>query len=84
MRERDDTKAKKADQKKDKIIRRELASVLTSGTLVDGGMLQDDMATYCAAIKETERDGRPCFGIAFVDTATAQFQLSRRSWMTPI
>ncbi|KAI7104074.1 DNA mismatch repair protein Msh6, partial [Hortaea werneckii] len=67
MRERSD-----ADKKKEeKIIRRELSSVLTSGTLVDGGMLQDDMATYCAAIKETEKDGRPCFGIAFVDTATA-------------
>nr|OQO17736.1 hypothetical protein B0A51_14358 [Rachicladosporium sp. CCFEE 5018] len=74
MREREE-KGKK-DKKEDKIIRRELAVVLTSGTLVDGGMLQDDMATYCAAIKETERDGRPCFGIAFVDTATAQFHLA--------
>ncbi|EMC94639.1 hypothetical protein BAUCODRAFT_111690 [Baudoinia panamericana UAMH 10762] len=72
MRERDDGGKKKEE----KVIRRELASVLTSGTLVDGGMLQDDMATYCAAIKEVERDGRPCFGIAFVDTATAQFHLA--------
>lgn len=71
MRERD-----MKGKKEEKIIRRELASVLTSGTLVDGGMLQDDMATYCAAIKETERDGKPCFGIAFVDTATAQFHLA--------
>lgn len=71
MRERD-LKGKKEE----KIIRRELSTVLTSGTLVDGGMLQDDMATYCAAIKETERDGKPCFGIAFVDTATAQFHLT--------
>jgi DNA mismatch repair protein MSH6 len=47
MRERDDKKSKKEE----KVIRRELASVLTSGTLVDGGMLQDDMATYCVAIK---------------------------------
>jgi DNA mismatch repair protein MSH6 len=72
MRERGDSKSKKEE----KVIRRELATVLTSGTLVDGGMLQDDMATYCAAIKETERDGKPCFGIAFVDTATAQFHLT--------
>ena len=71
MRERGDK-----GKKEEKIIRRELASVLTSGTLVDGGMLQDDMATYCAAIKETEKDGKPCFGIAFVDTATAQFHLA--------
>jgi DNA mismatch repair protein MSH6 len=63
-------------KKEEKIIRRELASVLTSGTLVDGGMLQDDMATYCAAIKESEIDGKPAFGIAFVDTATAQFHLA--------
>ena len=73
MRERVD----KSNKKEEKVIRRELASVLTAGTLVDGGMLQDDMATYCAAIKETEIDGRPAFGIAFVDTATAQFHLSQ-------
>lgn len=63
-------------KKEEKVIRRELASVLTSGTLVEGSMLQDDMATYCAAIKESELDGKPHFGIAFVDTATAQFQLT--------
>ncbi|KKY16592.1 putative dna mismatch repair protein [Diplodia seriata] len=62
-------------KKEDKIIRRELSSVLTSGTLVDGSMLQDDMSTYCVAIKEIDRDNHPVFGIAFVDTATAQFQL---------
>jgi len=71
MRERDD-KAKKGD----KIIRRELACILTGGTLVDGSMLQDDMATYCAAIKESTVDGKPTFGIAFVDAATGQFYLS--------
>ena len=71
MRERD-TKAKKAD----KIIRRELACILTAGTLVDGSMLQDDMATYCAAIKESVIDGTPAFGIAFVDAATGQFFIS--------
>ena len=37
--------------KEDKIIKRELASVLTGGTLVDEAMLQDDMSTYCVAIK---------------------------------
>ena len=73
MRERGD---KAVNKKEEKVIRRELASVLTSGTLVDGGMLQDDMATYCAAIKEAERDSKPAFGIAFVDTATAQFHLA--------
>ena len=73
MRERDGDKAKKQD----KIIRRELACVLTGGTLVDGSMLQDDMATYCAAIKESTIDDRPAFGIAFVDAATGQFFVSQ-------
>ena len=63
-------------KKVDKIIRRELACILTAGTLVDGSMLQDDMATYCAAIKESVVDGKPAFGIAFVDAATGQFFLS--------
>ncbi|KAK6860821.1 hypothetical protein PG995_004457 [Apiospora arundinis] len=72
MRERDGGKAKKED----KIIRRELACILTGGTLVDGAMLQDDMATYCAAIKESVVDGQPAFGIAFVDAATGQFFIS--------
>lgn len=72
MRERDATKAKKQD----KIIRRELACILTGGTLVDGSMLQDDMATYCVAIKESVIDDHPVFGISFVDAATGQFFLS--------
>ncbi|KAF3065765.1 DNA mismatch repair protein msh6 [Daldinia childiae] len=72
MRERGDVKAKKQD----KIIRRELACILTGGTLVDGSMLQDDMATYCVAIKESVVDDHPAFGIAFVDAATGQFFIS--------
>ncbi|KAI1206957.1 DNA mismatch repair protein Msh6 [Annulohypoxylon truncatum] len=72
MRERVDVKAKKQD----KIIRRELACILTGGTLVDGSMLQGDMATYCVAIKESVVDDHPAFGIAFVDAATGQFFIS--------
>jgi DNA mismatch repair protein MSH6 len=76
MRERGgDIKKTAAAKKADKVIRRELASVLTSGTLVDTGMLQNEMSTYCMAAKEIDRDGLPAFGVAFVDTATAQFQL---------
>ncbi|CAL5873702.1 uncharacterized protein PFLUO_LOCUS7984 [Penicillium psychrofluorescens] len=71
MRERDGKKGKE-----DKIIKRELACVLTSGTLVEGSMLQDDMSTYCVAIKEAIVDDCPAFGLAFVDTATGQFFLS--------
>ncbi|CAZ83140.1 unnamed protein product [Tuber melanosporum] len=62
--------------KEEKIIRRELACVLTGGTLVDESMLQDEMATYCVAIKESFREKEPSFGIAFVDTATGEFSLS--------
>jgi len=76
MRERGEKTGAKKPQKEEKVIRRELAAVLTGGTLVDGGMLQDDMATFCAAIKESEVDGLPAFGVAFVDTATGQFQLT--------
>lgn len=75
MRERD-AKGPKAVKKEDKIIRRELACILTGGTLVDGSMLQDDMAVYCAAIKESNIDGKPAFGISFVDAATGQFFVS--------
>ena len=74
MRERDGPAAKKT--KDDKVIHRELTCVLTSGTLVDGGMLQDDMSTYCVSIKEGAVDDRPAFGVAFVDAATGQFFLS--------
>ena len=76
MRERDAQKPSKK-QKEDKVIRRELSSVLTGGTLVEGSMLTDDMSTYCVAIKEVDRDNLPAFGIAFVDTATAQFHLTQ-------
>lgn len=72
MRERQDKSGKKAD----KIITRELACILTGGTLVDGGMLQDDMAAYCVAIKESVVNDLPAFGIAFTDTATGRFYLS--------
>ena len=72
MRERDDKKASKDD----KIIKRELACVLTSGTLVNSAMLQDDLATYCVSIKESEDDCCPAFGISFVDAATGQFFLT--------
>ena len=75
MRERDG-KIPGKPVKEEKVIRRELACVLTSGTLVDGGMLQDDMSTFCVSIKESTVDDLPAFGIAFVDTATGQFFLT--------
>ncbi|ROT36318.1 DNA mismatch repair protein msh6 [Sodiomyces alkalinus F11] len=76
MRERGGDDAAK-NKKADKVIRRELACILTAGTLVDGSMLQDDLATYCAAIKESVIGGVPHIGIAFVDCATGQFYLTQ-------
>ena len=76
MRERDEEAPKKKPTKDDKIIKRELACVLTAGTLVDGTMLQEDMATYCVAVKESEVDDLPAFGVAFVDAATGQFHIT--------
>jgi DNA mismatch repair protein MSH6 len=73
MRDREESNPK---AKVDKIIHRELSCVLTAGTLVDESMLQDEMSTYCVAIKEELVDGLPAFGISFVDTATGQFFLT--------
>ncbi|KAF9189926.1 DNA mismatch repair protein msh6 [Haplosporangium sp. Z 767] len=76
MRERDGAVAKSVQ----KVIRRELHSILTAGTLTDSGLLTNDMATYCMAIKEINRPGAEHlptqFGIAFVDTSTAEFNLA--------
>ncbi|GAA6018493.1 hypothetical protein JCM11491_006423 [Sporobolomyces phaffii] len=60
------------------IVRRELKSVLTSGTIVDGTMLTDDMSNHCVAIKE-ELSGSstlPSFGVCVLDASTAEFSLS--------
>ncbi|TPX61213.1 hypothetical protein PhCBS80983_g01244 [Powellomyces hirtus] len=74
MRDRERTTAKTSENK---IINRELTCILTTGTLIDAGLLTNDMGTYCMAIKETlEADHLPpSYGIAFVDTATAEFSL---------
>jgi DNA mismatch repair protein MSH6 len=51
------------DSKKEKVIRRELTAVLTTGTLIDGGMLTSDMSTYCMCVKEMTGGN---YGITFV------------------
>eukprot|EP00842_Homolaphlyctis_polyrhiza_P005515 jgi/Hompol1/5965/HPOL_000166-RA len=68
---------RESNRKEEKIIRRELTSVLTAGTLVDAGLLTKDMATYCMAIKEEVVADHlpPSFGVCFVDTATAEFSM---------
>ncbi|KAI9022917.1 muts domain V-domain-containing protein [Phycomyces nitens] len=72
MRERE------AESKADKVVKRELSSILTAGTLVDLEMLTSQLGTYCMAIKEqtySEFDP-PVFGVCFVDTSTAEFNLT--------
>ncbi|CAG8542071.1 1112_t:CDS:10 [Diversispora eburnea] len=69
---------KSSKKKEEKIIRRELTSILTAGTIVDGGLLTNEMSTFCMSIKEscnTENES-PTFGICFVDTATAEFHIT--------
>ncbi|KAJ3191035.1 DNA mismatch repair protein msh6 [Irineochytrium annulatum] len=74
MREKTDKKKKGESS----IIRRELTTVLTAGTLVDSSLICNDMGTYCMSIKEEVGSAElpPSFGICFVDTATAEFKIS--------
>ncbi|CAG8589017.1 12391_t:CDS:10, partial [Gigaspora rosea] len=69
---------KASNVKEDRIIRRELTSVFTAGTIVEGGLLTNEMSTYCMSIKEScpTENAPPAFGICFVDTATAEFHLA--------
>ncbi|KAJ1733544.1 DNA mismatch repair protein msh6 [Coemansia biformis] len=80
-----DMRERGSSKKGDSLVVRELTGVLTAGTLVDPSLLTQDLATYCMAIVEAAREGAAAdagpgaasasFGIAFVDTATAQFHL---------
>ena len=66
--------------KGDGIVRRELASVLTNGTVVDEAFLTEEEASHCVAIKEgrSEDGSRATYGVCVLDAATGQFELS--SW----
>ncbi|KJE89320.1 mismatch repair protein Msh6 [Capsaspora owczarzaki ATCC 30864] len=57
---------------KEKIIRRELTSILTRGTLM-GDMLVDELSTYILSIKEDTASHS--YGLCFADTGTAEFNL---------
>ncbi|KAI3629090.1 hypothetical protein CBS9595_000162 [Malassezia furfur] len=58
------------------IVRRELRHVVTSGTIVDGSVLADDLSSYCVSIKEhrTEPGAPPAFGICTLDASIAEFR----------
>ena len=61
----------------DKIVRRELNKVYTSGTLVDAELLTDEQAGHCIAIRELDPSSdKASFGICVLDTSTSEFNLS--------
>lgn len=61
--------------KAEKIIRRELASVLTCGTLVDGNHLKTANFNFCLSLKVSDaaRISEYRIGAAFVDASSAKF-----------
>ncbi|ODQ78802.1 hypothetical protein BABINDRAFT_162483 [Babjeviella inositovora NRRL Y-12698] len=61
--------------KEDKVIKRELKCVLTGGTLTELGMITDDMAIYCLAIREETDGTEKVFGLAWVDTTTLEVRM---------
>jgi DNA mismatch repair protein MSH6 len=68
--------AKKAKPKKDDIIRRELTSIMTAGTLVEPTSLT---ATYCMSLKDSASRGEHAFCITavLVDMSTRECHLVR-------
>lgn len=67
-----------------KIIRRELTSILTAGTLLDSSFLTGDHRNFCLALKQQQQSdigggGGECaaFGLAWVDVSTFDFFISR-------
>lgn len=71
-------KAKANNSNEAKIVHRELKTVLTTGTIVDGQLLTDDLSDHCISIKEYLTDGEsdPKFGIVIADCSTAEFTMS--------
>lgn len=55
-----------------KLVRREVVRVITPGTLMEGGLLQDKRNNYLAAVSR-ERQG---YGLAYVDISTGEFRLT--------
>lgn len=80
MRRKDEKKGKPATKSKGgpSIVHRELKTILTTGTIVDGNLLTDDLSNHCIAIKEYLPDStsNPRFGVVIADCSTAEFTLS--------
>lgn len=78
MRQKLDKKAGAKKPAGKEIVRRELKSVLTNGTVSDASFLAGDEAVHCVAIKErsTSPNEPSSFGITILDAATGSFSLS--------
>jgi DNA mismatch repair protein MSH6 len=63
---------------KAKIVNRQLKTVLTTGTIVDGNLLTDDLSNHCISVKEyiAEAGADPRFGVVIADCSTAEFTMS--------
>ncbi|KAG5437252.1 hypothetical protein PCANB_001045 [Pneumocystis canis] len=64
--------------KEERVVKRELVQVLTSGTLVNEGIIKSEMSTYCMALKENHKINSSIvsFGICFVDAAIGRFNIT--------
>ncbi|KYR02422.1 hypothetical protein DLAC_01262 [Tieghemostelium lacteum] len=60
--------------KTDSIIKREVSSILTPGTLLDESLITDLSSTFLMAIKEEESTRE--YGICLVDTSIGEFHLT--------
>lgn len=60
------------------IVNRELRSILTNGTIVDGNLLKNDLSDHCISIKEfiADASSHPRFGVVIADCSTAEFTIS--------
>ena len=80
MRRKDEKLTKTASKTKGgpSIVHRELKTILTTGTIVDGNLLTEDLSNHCIAIKEYVPDAAsyPKFGIVIADCSTAEFAMS--------
>ena len=77
MRQRANNTSSNAKPDDKNIVRRELRSVLTNGTLVDPKMLSDEGASHCISLKETaSTSNTPIFGICILDASTGEFNIA--------
>lgn len=58
------------------IVRRDVVRVITPGTIIDGGTLEDNQNNYLAALIVDQRK----LGFAYVDISTGEFAVTELAW----